>query len=113
MLLALHSNFCLDSSTVDNCVAECAGAYALGRSLDANGTMIVRYIGRADDNVKARLKAHAIEGRFQYFAFTYSTGANPAYEKECNLYHRFERTLDDPHHPIKPFPWSRCPNCGG
>jgi hypothetical protein len=80
-LIALHSNFCLDSSTVENCVAECAGAYALG-SLDDNGTMVVKYIGRADDNVKARLKAHAVEGRFRYFAFTYSTGANPAYEKE-------------------------------
>jgi hypothetical protein len=62
MLFTLDSNFCLDSSTVEDCVAECAGAYALG-SLDDNGTMVVKCIGRADDNVKARLKAHAVERR--------------------------------------------------
>jgi len=87
------------------------GAYALGIELLPNGEIPVKYVGRADHDLNNRLKEHASEGRYKYFAFIYCASVVAAYEKECELYHNFGN-LDNAVHPIKPNPSCKCPHCG-
>ncbi|HEY6393969.1 MAG TPA: hypothetical protein VIX12_01055 [Candidatus Binataceae bacterium] len=117
--VGLAGNFPLDDDSIDKNVTQIsAGVYALGLKLDGddNNAMPVRYVGRSDDNVNARLKTYLEAGKYRYFAFAYSLDANSAYEKQCELYHQFggpDRNLDNEFHPPKPFASSSCPKkCG-
>lgn len=109
--VGLNGNHSLDSSTIDQKVSHSGGAYALGVSLQTDGGMPVKYVGRSDSDLNSRLKQHASEGQYSYFAFTHRTGAIAAYEKECELYHTFG-PLDNVVHPHKPNASCKCPHCG-
>lgn len=91
-----------------------AGNYALGYKKvndDGTGTFIVQYVGRADSNVKGRLKNHLSETKYKKFKFSYATSPKSAFEKECKNYHDFE-CPDNSIHPDRPdgANW-KCPVC--
>ena len=88
------------------------GVYALDKTM--KGRFHASYVGRSDDDLKARLKTH-VESEYKYFKFDYATYSKNAYEKECELYHDFggpEGKLDNKSHPDKPTNsgW-KCPKC--
>jgi hypothetical protein len=87
------------------------GAYALGITLLPNGEIPIKYVGRADYDLNNRLKQHASEGRYKYFAFIYCGSVIAAYDKDCELYHTFGN-LDNTVHPAKPNASCKCPQCG-
>jgi hypothetical protein len=87
------------------------GAYALGDSR-SDGTFVVRYVGRSDSDIAARLQDWV--GSYKQFKFGYLSTAEAAFAKECNLYHDFgPEGLDNTVHPAKPTgSKSKCPRCG-
>jgi hypothetical protein len=85
------------------------GAYALGTS-DTAGNLTVRYVGRSDDDLNARLKQHL--GKYQHFKYAFFPTAKAAFDKECALYHDFKPS-DNAIHPARPQgSMLRCPVCG-
>jgi hypothetical protein len=87
-----------------------AGNYALGK-MDGT-TFIVKYVGRSDSDVAARLKQHV--GKYLKFKFSYATSPKAAFEKECKNFHDFGgvELLDNKIHPDRPANsgW-KCPVC--
>lgn len=88
------------------------GNYALGDKIGE--TFKVRYIGRGDSDVKARLSQHLGEP-YKYFKYSYATSPKAAFEKECKNYHDFggPDRLDNNIHPDRPSnskDW-KCPVC--
>jgi hypothetical protein len=55
------------------------GVYVLGPK--KGKTFYVHFVGRADTDVKARLKEHI--GRYNRFKFEYSNSPEDAFRKEC------------------------------
>jgi len=106
----LSGPYTLDAETISAVVARTsAGTYALGRS--EGETFYIRYIGRAESDIAARLGEHL--GDYQQFKFSYFGSERSAFEKECHLYHDFgESKLDNKFHPSRP-PHSgwQCPRC--
>jgi hypothetical protein len=93
---------------IDAVVATLPGAYALGIAQDQN-VLTIRYVGRADDNVNARLKRWV--GRYRHFQFAVLT-TRAAFDKECWLYHTFS-PVDNMIHPARPSGTNyRCPVVG-
>jgi hypothetical protein len=91
-----------------------AGNYALGYV--SNSTFYVRYVGRSDDDVRARLKSWVGKNptRYKQFKFSYATSPKAAFEKECHNYHDFgeREKLDNKSHPQRPAGTSwKCPVC--
>lgn len=92
---------------------KCCGNYALGYIDD--DTFIVKYVGRADLDVRERLLQHINED-YESFKFSYATSPKDAFEKECKNYHDFngdEGKLDNKIHPDRPSNsknW-KCPCC--
>jgi hypothetical protein len=106
----LSGPYLLDSETVDAIVGrKSAGAYALGRS--EGETFYIRFVGRSDGDVAARLRAHL--GDYQQFKFGYFGAPKAAFDKECHLYHDFgESKLDNRLHPARPgYSRWQCPRC--
>ncbi len=92
----------LTDDDIDSSVKKISpGSYALGR-LKTDGTFIVKYVGRSDNNLNERL--HDWVGEYDYFKAGYYPTAKQAYEKECTLYHDFgeDRLLDNKVHPACP-----------
>ncbi len=80
-------------------VARSPGNYALG---DIEGhAFIVKYIGRSDFDLRARLKDWV--GHYANFKWSYALSEKEAYEKECQNYHDFgeRKSLDNTIHPAK------------
>jgi hypothetical protein len=108
----LNGPYKLDESTIDRVVTrKSPGAYALGAS-DSN-TFYIRYVGRSDVDIAARLKQHV--GKYPHFKFDYYSTAKAAFGKECGLYHDFggpQGQLDNEVHPARPdgTDW-QCPRC--
>lgn len=92
---------------------KCCGNYALGYIAD--DTFIVKYVGRADSDVRERLLQH-IDEDYESFKFSYATSPKDAFEKECKNYHDFggdEGRLHNKIHPDRPSnskSW-KCPCC--
>jgi len=119
--LNMGISYSLTYEEIDRVVADNRiGNYAYGY-LNAQGTFIVKYVGRSDTNLKERIK-HGIEDmekdsscRFERFKFSYATTAKEAYEKECRNYHDFggtEGLLINKNHPDKPAGYiGSCPIC--
>ena len=90
------------------------GNYALGELKEEKGSLvfIVKYIGRSDDCLRTRLKAHT--NNYDKFKFSYAKTVKEAFEKECNNYHDFgeAKKLDNKVHPdrSKDENW-KCPQC--
>ncbi|MGE5587564.1 MAG: hypothetical protein ACM3ZO_05070 [Clostridia bacterium] len=74
----------------------------------------VRYVGRSDDDLNARLKQW-VGSKYRYFTFEYCSSARDAFYKECTLYHQHggSKGLDNDRHPDRPSgtDW-KCPVCG-
>jgi hypothetical protein len=109
----LSGPFTLSKDGIDAAVTKTSpGAYALGQT-DQNGTFLISYVGRADDDLNDRLKDHV--GAHPQFKASYFPSAKTAFEKECELYHMFgghEGDLQNRIHPAKPEGSSaRCPVC--
>ncbi len=113
--LEMDGPYDLDNETIDaNVTRTSAGNYALERIVK-EGSFIVNYVGRSDDDVRGRLKYWV--GRKSYykrFKFSYAPLVKAAFEKECKNYHDFSGSekLDNEIHPQRPesTDWG-CPYC--
>ena len=88
------------------------GNYRLGR-IRKDNDIKVRYVGRSDSDLAARLKKHLGEG-YKYFKFKYATSPKAAFEQECKDYHNYGELLilDNKIHPDSPSGIRReCPIC--
>jgi hypothetical protein len=103
--------YSLTSETIDKVVtSKSAGIYVLDRNTGPG--FIVKYVGRADDDVADRLKKHAGKGYYKYFKFEYQPSAKAAFDRECQLYHHFT-DLDNVIHPARPAgTYYSCPVAG-
>src|SRR5262249_53779479 len=88
------------------------GNYALGSVYGFPKKLRVRYVGRSDGDLQARLLQHAAEGKYPYFKFAEATSPRAAFERECQNYHDFIRFIDNDIHPQRPAGagW-QCPRC--
>ncbi len=101
---------------VSNITKISAGNYALGymeKDIDGKNKFIVKYIGRSDFDLAARLKQHVGEN-YKKFKYSYAKSQKDAFEKECKNYHDFggNEFLNNEIHPDRPEGknW-KCPYC--
>ena len=110
--LNMNGPYELTTEKVDEFITRTsAGNYALGYVKDKK--FIVKYVGRADDDLNDRLKVHVDEG-YASFKYSYATSPKAAFEKECENYHDFgeKESLDNKIHPDRPDGCSwKCPKC--
>jgi len=113
-MASLNMNGPYDSSNeeVDRVITKTsAGNYALGYTND-EGTFIVKYVGRSDDDVNDRIKDWVDE--YKKFKYSYASSSKAAFEKECKNYHDFggSESLDNKIHPDRSdnTDW-KCPIC--
>jgi len=104
----------LTDSEIDRQVTRTSpGNYGLGYTKD-DGTYIVQYVGRSDNDVNSRL--HDWTGKkYKQFKYSYASSAKEAFEKECHNYHDFggSEKLDNDVHPDRPSGTNlKCPVCG-
>ncbi len=107
-ITGLKGPYTLDNETIDRVVTRTSpGAYALGSV--RNNTFYVRYVGRSDNDINARLKGWV--GKYPKFKYEYYNSPKAAFEKECNLWHDF-KPPDNDRHPQRPngTNW-KCPRC--
>ena len=101
--LDMKGPFQLTDSEVNRQITSTSpGNYGLGY-MKEDGTFIVEYVGRSDDDVKNRL--HDWTGtKYKKFKFSYASSAKEAFEKECRNYHDFDgnKKLDNKVHPDRP-----------
>lgn len=107
----MEGPYALTNSNIDDKVTKKSpGVYELFKSYDGP----VRYVGRSDDDLNARLKQWVGKG-YSYFKFEYCSSSKAAFEKECQLYHHHggSEKLDNKIHPQRPAGsnW-KCPVCG-
>lgn len=91
------------------------GNYALGYVGNDN-RFYVKYVGRSDNNVQARLLKHFYnEEQYSKFKFRYSDSVKQAFETECKNYHDFgglRGQLNNIKHPDRPDGKEyQCPKC--
>lgn len=111
--LDMKGAFPLTLAKINENVTETrAGNYALGY-VDDDNIFRVKYVGRSDSDVAARLKQHVGE-KYTRFKYSYAPSPKAAFEKECRNYHDFgeSRLLDNNIHPDRPkgANW-KCPCC--
>lgn len=110
--LNMQGPYDLDIASIDaNITRTSPGNYALG-NVNGNGAFIVKYVGRSDSDLNARLKQHV--GEHPKFKYSYATSPDAAFEKECKNFHDFGGTdkLENDIHPDRPANsgW-KCPEC--
>ncbi len=103
---------------IDQYVSSRSGVYCLTYT---NGDKnIVCYVGRSDNDLKARLKDHlpqnevdsCIVGKeVDKFYFQEATSAKEAYDLECQWYHQYGPNCNNLH-PAKTYSSWSCPVCG-
>ena len=97
------------------------GNYRIGIIGQLFGSFYVKYIGRADHELKNRVTDHLNDfiaeliknnpGRV-YFSFNSEPDELSSYHHECRDYHDFDPELND-NHPAKPkYPYTSCKICG-
>lgn len=111
--LGMYGPYALSDQQINHHITQIsAGNYALG-NVNERGLFVVRYVGRSDANLNARLKTWTGKG-YQAFKFAYATSPKAAFEKECRNFHDFGGTakLDNNIHPDRPAGsgWN-CPVC--
>ncbi|MEI6746346.1 MAG: hypothetical protein WCL34_10315 [Methylococcaceae bacterium] len=109
--LNMNGSFVLSNTEIDNQVTKIsAGNYALGKT--ENGIFNVRYVGRSDSDLNARLKQHV--GKHPKFKYSYASSPKAAFEQECRNFHDFGgvEKLENKIHPDRPegCAWE-CPVC--
>lgn len=105
----LNGPFPLSFSTIeDEIVADCPGTYALG-FLDQLDRFCVTYVGSAGGDLRVQLRQHI--GTASHFKFKHYINQRSAFEKECELFHRF-MPRGNFLHPGRPSgsDW-KCPHC--
>lgn len=110
----LRGPFTLTTAGVQQAVTGVsAGAYALGHTRSTDNMFIIEYVGRSDDDVRARLLTWA-PTKYHQFKYEYYTSSLAAYRKECDLFHDFGGlSLDNDVHPARPANTNlRCARCG-
>jgi len=109
--LGMNGPFDLDEKTINSMVTKkSAGNYALGRIND-EGTFLVGYVGRSDQDINGRLKNWVDETKYSKFKFSYAFSPKAAFENECKNYHDFDPPLNDSH-PDRPNDTNwKCPRC--
>ncbi|MBS1271989.1 MAG: hypothetical protein MAGBODY4_01125 [Candidatus Marinimicrobia bacterium] len=90
------------------------GNYALGY-LNEEGTFVVCYVGRSDDELQSKLLSWVgAIARYTHFEYSYADSAEEAYTKECHNYHDFggSDNLYNSNHPYRKdkTDWT-CPRC--
>jgi hypothetical protein len=84
------------------------GVFALGYT-GRDGAFYVNYIGRSDNDVRARLLDFI--GSDVAFKFNHSKSAEEAFRRECEVFHAF-RPPANRMHPSRPaFTDWKCPRC--
>jgi hypothetical protein len=107
--IALTGPYRLTFETIDSAVTRSsAGVYALGYA-DREGRFHVNQVGRADTDMRGKLRRFI--GSATLFKFGYQPSSQAAFEKECELFH----DLSPPGnrvHPGRPqgTNW-KCPQC--
>jgi hypothetical protein len=107
----LQGPFSLTPRGIDSAVTNTsAGVYVLGKVNDGDGEFQVRYVGRDDQDVKSSLRQHMADWYPQFF-YKSCFSTKEAFEKECELYHKFNPP-DNKAHPArnKNSDWT-CPRC--
>src|SRR5579859_1240841 len=67
----LSGPYALNAATIDKMVTKTSpGAYALGE-VNSKNTFIVKYVGRSDTDLKARLQTHASAAAYPTFKADY------------------------------------------
>lgn len=112
--LQMSGTYLFTFEKIDEVVAKKSlGNYALGFTND-NGTFIVQYVGRSDTDLNQELKKKYCES-YKKFKFSYAKSPKAAFEKECQNYHDFGKSvgLHNTHHPVHSdgTDWE-CPVCG-
>lgn len=106
---ALSGSVELNDETIDAVITEGgAGVYILGPN-GVNGGVYVRFVGRSDVNLRARLKQHV--GMHSHFVYSYADSPLAAFQAECKLYHHYDPS-ENVAHPVRPrnVDW-KCPRC--
>src|SRR5258707_1162102 len=98
----LYGHFNLTEAAIDGNVDKSIGNYILGDAIQTDGTLTVKYVGRSDYDLNARLKNWI--GQYSYFQYGHFKTDAEAFNKECFLYHAFGESakLDNAIHPAKP-----------
>lgn len=113
--LNMSGPFSLDNESIDKAVTEnSAGNYALGWTDTKDNKFVVKYVGRADEDLNTRLKQWAKKGMYSQFKASYANNVKEAFEKECRNYHDFGESekLDNDIHPDRPKDKTyECPVC--
>ena len=102
--LGLEGPWDLDDQTVDQVITKTAsGNYALGYVKD-DGTFVVGFVGRSDDDLNDRLHDWTGKTKYKSFKASFASSATAAFKKECRNYHDFggNEKLDNDYHPDKP-----------
>ncbi len=105
-LLSLsYGPYDFDAKTIDSEVTpKKIGNYAIG-NVSEDGTLIPKYVGRSDTDLRDRLKVETANPKlkdFSKFKFDYAKTRKEAFEKECRNYHDFKGQLVNERHPKKP-----------
>ncbi len=109
--LKMEGPYGLDIKTIEERVNRVSpGNYALGKK-NEKGTFLVSYIGRADTDISAELKAWVSKSHMPLFKFRYATSSRDAFGIECENYHDFIKDGKGKH-PERPAQtdW-KCPRC--
>jgi hypothetical protein len=107
----LSGPFSLTPRGIDSAVPTTSpGVYILGKVKDGGDEFQVRYVGRDDEDVKKRLRQHIADWYPQFF-YKYAFSSREAFEKECELYHKFSPPDNQAHPTRKNAEWT-CPRCG-
>lgn len=85
----MKGSYKLDSDTVNKIITKTsAGNYALGYT--KYKTFYVKYIGRSDSDLRARLLSYVASGKYDRFKYSYTTSPKASFEKECQNFHDFD-----------------------
>ena len=116
-IVIMNTIFALVNEEIDNNVSEGrAGVYLLLCFDPKQNSWLVRYVGRSDTDLNARLKQHCSK-KYDAFCFEYATTPLEAYYGECRYYHRYggdRNLLDNEYHPDAPKGLAEkvvCPYC--
>lgn len=110
--LKMEGPYRLDLKTIDEKVSKVSsGNFALGRE-NENGTFLIGFIGRANDDINSKLKSWVSKTMRPLFKFRYASSAREAFDLECENYHDFkiDRKTKHPRRPASTN-W-KCPRCG-
>ena len=87
---------------------DSAGVYALGHA-NPEGKFCINHVGRADSNVKSKLRDCI--GSATLFKFLYLPTSKAAFERECELFHDLNPPGNRVHPGRAPGTSWECPRC--